>query len=136
MPRFFKNPLRFCITARIEVPAKGELLIKPVKVGFAAYYEELGRVGLIDECAPKGYKQVSISGRELREKLRAGQLPDPRVMRPETAKILIETMKIQRQFSPSMRPNHLPAPSCLAKSQFFFVPIPKEESKRWKNLPL
>src|SRR5712692_5211081 len=72
---------------------KGELLIKPVKVGFAAFYEELGRVGLVDECAPKGYKQVSISGRELREKLRAGTLPDPRVMRPETAKILIECMR-------------------------------------------
>jgi sulfate adenylyltransferase len=72
---------------------KGELLIKPVKVGFAAFYEELGRVGLVDECAPKGYKQVSISGRELREKLRAGVLPDPRVMRPETARILIDCMK-------------------------------------------
>jgi ATP sulfurylase len=59
----------------------------------AAYYEELGRVGLVDECAPKGYKQVSINGRELREKLRAGVLPDPRVMRPETAGILIECMK-------------------------------------------
>jgi sulfate adenylyltransferase len=72
---------------------KGELRIKPVKIGFAAYYEELGRVGLVDECAPKGYKQVSISGREMREKLRAGVLPDPRVMRPETARILIERMK-------------------------------------------
>jgi sulfate adenylyltransferase len=72
---------------------KGGLRIKPVKIGFAAYYEELGRVGLVDECAPKGYKQVSISGRELREKLRAGVLPDPRVMRPETARILIESMK-------------------------------------------
>jgi sulfate adenylyltransferase len=72
---------------------KGELLIKPVKVGFAAFYEELGRVGLVDECAPKGYKQVSISGRELREKLRTGVLPDARVMRPETARILIESMK-------------------------------------------
>jgi sulfate adenylyltransferase len=72
---------------------KGELLIQPVKIGFAAYYEELGRVGLVDECAPKGYKQVSISGRDLREKLRAGELPDPRVMRPETARILIECMK-------------------------------------------
>jgi sulfate adenylyltransferase len=72
---------------------KGELRIKPVKIGFAAYYEELRRVGLVDECAPKGYKQVSISGRELREKLRSGVLPDPRVMRPETARILIESMK-------------------------------------------
>jgi sulfate adenylyltransferase len=72
---------------------KGELHIRPVKVGFAAFYEELGRVGLVDEYGPKGYKQVNISGRELREKLRAGELPDPRVMRPETAKILIERMK-------------------------------------------
>jgi sulfate adenylyltransferase len=72
---------------------KGELLIQPVKVGFAAFYEELGRVGLVDEWAPKGYHTVSISGRELREKLRAGQLPDPRIMRPETARILIESMQ-------------------------------------------
>jgi len=72
---------------------KGDLKIQPVKVGFAAYYEELGRVGLVDEWGPKGYKQVSISGRELREKLRAGVLPDARVMRPETARILIERMR-------------------------------------------
>jgi sulfate adenylyltransferase len=72
---------------------KGDLKIKPVKVGFAAYYEELGRVGLVEECEPKGWKQVTIAGRLLREKLRNGELPDPRVMRPETAKILIERMK-------------------------------------------
>jgi sulfate adenylyltransferase len=72
---------------------KGDLKIKPVKIGFAAFYEELGRVGLVDEYGPKGYKQVSISGRELRETLRKGELPDPRVMRPETASILIESMK-------------------------------------------
>jgi len=72
---------------------KGDLKIKPVKVGFAAYYAELGRVGLVDEHAPKGWKPVSISGRDLREQLRNGQLPDARVMRPETAKVLIEKMK-------------------------------------------
>ncbi len=72
---------------------KGDLKIQPVKIGFAAFYEELGRVGLVDEYGPKGYKQVSISGRELREKLSKGELPDPRVMRPETAKILIESMR-------------------------------------------
>ncbi|MSR32879.1 MAG: sulfate adenylyltransferase [Gemmataceae bacterium] len=72
---------------------KGELLIQPVKIGFAAFYEELGRVGLVDEFGPKGYKQVSISGRDLREQLRAGNLPDPRIMRPETANVLIECMK-------------------------------------------
>jgi sulfate adenylyltransferase len=71
----------------------GELLIQPVKVGFAAYYAELGRVGLVDEHAPKGWKPVSISGRDLREQLRRGELPDPRIMRPETARVLIERMK-------------------------------------------
>jgi sulfate adenylyltransferase len=72
---------------------KGELLIQPVKVGFAAFFEELGRVGLVDEYGPKGYKTVSISGRDLREQLRAGNLPDPRIMRPETANVLIAKMK-------------------------------------------
>ena len=33
---------------------KGELLIQPVKVGFAAFYEELGRVGLVDELRAEG----------------------------------------------------------------------------------
>ena len=83
-------PRRAALVGRL---GKGELRIKPVKVGFAAYYEELGRVGLMDEYGPKGYKQVSISGRELRDKLRSGQLPDPRVMRPATARILIECMQ-------------------------------------------
>jgi len=73
---------------------KGELLIQPVKVGFAAFYAELGRVGLTDDYADKGWKPVSISGRDLREQLRAGNLPDPRIMRPETANVLIERMKV------------------------------------------
>ena len=72
---------------------KGELLIQPVKVGFAAFFEEINRVGLVEEYAPKGYKTVSISGRDLREQLRAGNLPDPRIMRSETAQVLIESMK-------------------------------------------
>jgi sulfate adenylyltransferase len=75
---------------------KGELLIKPVKIGFAAFFEELGRVGLVDEYGPKGFKQVSISGRDLRTKLRAGEMIDPRIMRAETSKILIERMKGQQ----------------------------------------
>ncbi len=74
---------------------RGDLKIKPVKIGFAAFYEELGRVGLVDEYGPRGYKQVSISGRELREKLRKGELPDPRIMRPETARILIDRMQVR-----------------------------------------
>ncbi len=71
----------------------GELLITPVKVGFAAYYEELGRVGLVDECSRKGWKPIPISGRDVREALAAGRLPDPRVMRESTARILIEAMR-------------------------------------------
>ncbi|NLE58232.1 MAG: sulfate adenylyltransferase [Planctomycetes bacterium] len=71
----------------------GELLIQPVKVGFAAYYEELGRVGLVDECSKKGWKPIPISGRDVREALSAGRLPDPRVMRESTARILIEAMR-------------------------------------------
>ena len=71
----------------------GELHIKPVKVGFAAYYQELGRVGLVDECSKKGFKPVPISGRDVREALAAGRLPDPRLMRPSTARILIAATK-------------------------------------------
>ncbi|HJZ59064.1 MAG TPA: hypothetical protein VKE74_29235 [Gemmataceae bacterium] len=72
---------------------KGDLHIKPVKVGFAAYYAELGRVGLVEEHALKGWKPVNISGTELREKFKKGELPDPGVMRPETARVLIEKYK-------------------------------------------
>jgi len=64
-----------------------------VKVGFAAYYEELGRVGLVDECSKNGWKPINISGRDVREALAAGRLPDARVMRESTARILIASMK-------------------------------------------
>src|SRR5262245_46214098 len=69
----------------------GELAIKPLKVGFAAFYESVGRVDLVEKHADE--KPVSISGREIREQLLAGNLPDPRIMRPETAKILMEKMR-------------------------------------------
>lgn len=68
---------------------KGELLINPIKVGFAAFFAEAGRVRLVEEC-PKEWKPVSISGSELRAKLGQGELPDPRVLRPETAQVLID----------------------------------------------
>lgn len=64
----------------------GELSIKPINVGFAAYFEELGRVGLVEENA--GKTQVNISGTRMREILSRGELPDERVMRPSTATIL------------------------------------------------
>ena len=69
---------------------KGDLKINPVKVGFAAYYAELGRVGLVEEHQAKGWKPVSISGTDLREKFKKGESPDPGIMRPATAQVLIE----------------------------------------------
>lgn len=69
----------------------GELNIKPVKVGFAAFYESIGRVDLMDNHTDE--KPVFISGRKVREQLIAGEMPDQRIIRPETAKILIEKMR-------------------------------------------
>ncbi len=67
---------------------RGDLKIQPVKVGFAAYYAEAGRVRLVEDC-PKEWKPVSISGTDLRAMLGRGELPQPGVMRPETAQVLI-----------------------------------------------
>lgn len=75
---------------------KGDLQIQPVKVGFAAYYDHLGRVGLIED-QPAGTKPVTVSGSVLRQQLLAGQSPDPRIIRPETSKILIEAY--QKKFA-------------------------------------
>ncbi|MBN3039774.1 MAG: adenylyl-sulfate kinase, partial [Candidatus Omnitrophica bacterium] len=71
----------------------GELKIKPVKVGFAGYFEEIQKVGLIEDYKDKGYHQVSISGKELRKKLAKGQAIDERIMRRPVAQILIDYYK-------------------------------------------
>jgi len=65
---------------------EGELTIATVNVGFAAFFEELDRVGLIKEN--QGKTPVNISGTKMREILGKGEMPDARVMRPSTAKIL------------------------------------------------
>ncbi len=70
----------------------GELLIQPVKVGFAAYYESCGRVDLTERHP--GEKPVSISGKDIRATLQKGEQVDPRIMRPSTSKILGEAMKV------------------------------------------
>jgi sulfate adenylyltransferase len=69
----------------------GELHTKPVKVGFAAYYESVGRVDLTENH--KDEKPFAISGTGVRDALVAGQRPDPKIMRPETADTLIEAYK-------------------------------------------
>jgi sulfate adenylyltransferase len=65
----------------------GELHLAPVKIGFAAYYESLGRVDLTENHPNE--KPYSISGTKLREQLRGGERPDPRIIRPEISDILI-----------------------------------------------
>ncbi len=68
----------------------GELHISPAKVGFAAYFEEIERVGLIQEYKPKGYTTVFISGKEVRRKLKKGEPVDERIMRKPVADILMD----------------------------------------------
>jgi sulfate adenylyltransferase len=69
----------------------GELHVKPVKIGFAAYYESLGRVDLTD--AHPDEKPVTVSGTQVRSQLQGGQRPDPRILRPEIADVLIEAYR-------------------------------------------
>ncbi len=69
---------------------KGDLKIQPVKVGFAAYYESLGRVDLME--SHKDEKPVFISGKDVRKTLLEGKTVDPRIMRESTSKILAEAM--------------------------------------------
>ncbi len=66
----------------------GELLTKPVCVGFAAYFEELGKVRLIADYKDKGYNTISISGKELRRKLEHEEPIDDRVMRTPVSEVL------------------------------------------------
>lgn len=69
----------------------GELKIEPVKVGFAAFYESLGRVDLMSNHPDE--KPVFISGKEVRAMLQRGEQVDPRIMRPTTSQILAANMK-------------------------------------------
>jgi sulfate adenylyltransferase len=69
---------------------KGDLKIQPVKVGFAAYYDSLGRVDLMENH--KEEKPVFISGKDVRKSLLEGTGVDPRIMRESTSKILSEAM--------------------------------------------
>jgi len=68
----------------------GDLKIQPLKVGFAAYYESMGRVDLMENH--KDEKPVFISGKEVRATLQAGNEVDPRIMRESTSRILAAAM--------------------------------------------
>jgi len=66
---------------------RGSLQIRPCNIGFAAYYDTAGRVDLMDNHPDE--KPVVISGSKVREALTKGERPDPRILRPEIADILI-----------------------------------------------
>jgi sulfate adenylyltransferase len=70
---------------------QGDLKIQPLKVGFAAYYESIGRVDLMDSHPSE--KPVFISGKDVRKALIEGRPVDPRIMRESTAAILTDAMK-------------------------------------------
>ena len=66
----------------------GALQIRPCNIGFAAYYDSCKRVDLMDNHPDE--KPVVISGSKVREALTSGERPDPRILRPEIADLLIE----------------------------------------------
>lgn len=68
----------------------GDLQIQPVNVGFAAYYESIGRVDLMENHPDE--QPVFISGSQVRDTLSNGDQVDPRIMRPSTSEILSKAM--------------------------------------------
>ncbi len=68
----------------------GDLQIQPVNVGFAAYYESLGRVDLMENHPEE--QPVFISGSQVRDTLSNGEQVDPRIMRLSTSEILSKAM--------------------------------------------
>jgi len=73
---------------------KGDLRIRPCNIGFAAFYESVGRIALMD--AHPDEKPVTISGSKIRELLTKGERPDARILRPEIADILIRYYQEKR----------------------------------------
>ena len=69
----------------------GGLKIQPVNVGFAAYYESIGRVDLMSRHSDE--KPVFISGKDVRSTLQKGEMVDSRIMRKSTSEILAAAMK-------------------------------------------
>lgn len=69
---------------------KGDLKIHNLNVGFAAYYDSIGRVDLMENH--KDEKPVFISGKDVRKTLKEGKHVDPRIMRESTSEILAAAM--------------------------------------------
>ena len=60
---------------------KGELHLRPCKIGFAAFYESLGP-RRPDRRPPGREAGGRSAARKVREQLQTGERPDPRIMRP------------------------------------------------------
>ena len=69
---------------------RGDLKIHNLNVGFAAYYESIGRVDLMEFHTNE--KPVFISGKDVRKSLQEGRPVDPRIMRESTSEVLIRAM--------------------------------------------
>lgn len=69
---------------------RGDLKIRPLKVGLAAFYSSINRVDLMENHPNE--KPVFISGQEVRKALLEGRPVDPRIMRESTARILAQAM--------------------------------------------
>ena len=67
-----------------------DLQIQPVNVGFAAYYESIGHVDLMEHHPEE--QPVFISGSQVRDTLSNGEQVDPRIMRSSTSEILSKAM--------------------------------------------
>ena len=67
---------------------QGSLAIKTIPMGFAAYFEEAGRVGLVADH--QGQAAVTLSEEEWSRQQREGAFEDERIWRPCTAQILAQ----------------------------------------------
>jgi len=82
---------------------RGDLRIRPCNIGFAAYFDSAKRVDLTENHSNE--TPLSISGSKIRELLTKGERPDPRILRPEVADILIGHYREEKKQSRAAQPN-------------------------------
>jgi len=73
--------------------APSELGITPLNFSNAFYSTAVGAMGTAKTAPGDASTQISLSGTQVRDLLRAGKLPPPEFSRPEVAQILIESMR-------------------------------------------
>ena len=73
--------------------APGELGIEPIFFDTVFYCRRCAGMASNRSCPHPAADHVTLSGSQVRDMLRAGQLPPPEFSRPEVARILIEAMR-------------------------------------------